>query len=427
MGVHRQQSPGIIPAYAGNTNIMWNVNAPAGDHPRLRGEHLHRKSLQEGERGSSPLTRGTPRSEAAAASGGGIIPAYAGNTTSFIARSAERRDHPRLRGEHHCPGWMFTTSVGSSPLTRGTHHLPVMGVLGLGIIPAYAGNTSDSIPAGELSRDHPRLRGEHSLRRGTYPHHRGSSPLTRGTPYHHAGSCEGLRIIPAYAGNTPAVRGRRRWTRDHPRLRGEHSILKNAISTSTGSSPLTRGTRQHSGDRLELAGIIPAYAGNTPPPCPICPIIWDHPRLRGEHSGKIGASSLQIGSSPLTRGTPARPADHPHEFGIIPAYAGNTTLLAAHIQISGDHPRLRGEHSWSISASTCCLGSSPLTRGTLAFIRQSQHRLGIIPAYAGNTRSRGIGQTCGWDHPRLRGEHFNIDFDMSQMIGSSPLTRGTLR
>ena len=74
--------PGIIPAYAGNTNSIYGMEAQ--------------------DVGSSPHTRGTPRG----------------------ARPSSRApwDHPRIRGEH---------SARYSGIVQRD-----------GIIPAYAGNTT---------------------------------------------------------------------------------------------------------------------------------------------------------------------------------------------------------------------------------------------------------------------------------------------
>ena len=52
---------------------------------------------------------------------GGIIPAYAGNTSTGPRRTHRPRDHPRVCGEHCVVGG----ELGDEP----------------GIIPAYAGNT----------------------------------------------------------------------------------------------------------------------------------------------------------------------------------------------------------------------------------------------------------------------------------------------
>ena len=155
---------GIIPAYAGSTFGLRNSEdlrrgssphtrgAPRhdvratrrqGDHPRIRGEHL------------APLR--------AARVAAGIIPAYAGSTSAFdgslsgcegssphtrgapthcSSGARERRDHPRIRGEHACvcrlrqgfsgiiPAYAGSTAIigavgmvmtGSSPHTRGAH------------------------------------------------------------------------------------------------------------------------------------------------------------------------------------------------------------------------------------------------------------------------------------------------------------------
>ena len=53
-------------------------------HPRLRGEHdsWYRK-IEQGY-GSSPLTRGAPRTMVLQHRGGGLIPAYAGSTIPLL-------------------------------------------------------------------------------------------------------------------------------------------------------------------------------------------------------------------------------------------------------------------------------------------------------------------------------------------------------
>ena len=217
----------------------------AGDHPRIRGEHDPKGTLLKDAGGSSPHTRGTP---------------YVSPCSLLFAR-----DHPRIRGEHgsrcrhqrpaagiipayagntEIPGLSAVINSGSSPHTRGTRqschyqdcrywdHPRIRGehtsitniaIKSLGIIPAYAGNTSHVILTARSSRgssphtrgtrwrcrscpsrswDHPCIRGEHAPAQRGYPHFRG--------------------IIPAYAGNTWSVRP--------------------SMLASSGSSPHTRGT-----------------------------------------------------------------------------------------------------------------------------------------------------------------------------------------
>ena len=256
--------------------------------------------------GSSPHTRGTPRSGGNAAQG--------------------RRDHPRIRGEHRAG---FLGPRGEA-----------------GIIPAYAGNTAlwrstfswrrgssphtrgTPRPNGCRSRlrgDHPRIRGEHkercapALRRhGIIPAYAGNTALERLVALHPQGSSPHTRGTPVALLKTICYA----W--DHPRIRGEHPRVRAVVGV--------------------LDGIIPAYAGNTAPASMI--------------------TNYQVGSSPHTRGTlrcslgasPAR-EDHPRIRGehllrqgekqrlprIIPAYAGNTrTARRSRVPLRGSSPHTRG-------------------------------------------------------------------------------------
>ena len=74
--------------------------------------------------------------------------------------------------------------------------------------------------------DHPRLRGEHSLRSKLNGHTEGSSPLTRGAQVAHRLHVFRGRIIPAYAGSTELLAVENLRYKDHPRLRGEHGTCK---------------------------------------------------------------------------------------------------------------------------------------------------------------------------------------------------------
>ena len=70
-------------------------------------------------------------------------------------------------------------------------------------------------------------------------------------------------IIPAYAGNTQRPVDRPTWCQDHPRVCGEHSRPAGLVAGELGSSPRMRGTLDVELVGHVLAGIIPAYAGNT--------------------------------------------------------------------------------------------------------------------------------------------------------------------
>ena len=69
---------------------------------------------------------------------------------------------------------------------------------------------------------------------------------------------------------------------DHPRLRGEQSADTVNCDVVDGSPPLTRGTAVHCSYACDIAGITPAYAGNSTTSAVIATANRDHPRLRGE-------------------------------------------------------------------------------------------------------------------------------------------------
>ena len=171
----------------------------------------------------------------------------------------------------------------------------------------------------------------------------GSSPHTRGAPNPPQQHRRHSWIIPAYAGSTPSTSGQIGGDADHPRIRGEHSILRVRQYMLKGSSPHTRGAPQSHQKRASERRIIPAYAGSTARRrCPAGPPT-DHPRIRGEHFGRDVQVADETGSSPHTRGAPG------------------SVIHCAHD--APDHPRIRGEHHPSTLRRVCNDGSSPHTRG----------------------------------------------------------------
>ena len=130
--------------------------------------------------GSSPLTRGKPRTRHPEHVPGGLIPAHAGKTVRSGTRRRRAGAHPRSRGENHSSAPGPDRVGGSSPLTRGK-------LAGVGarpalerLIPAHAGKTVIIAVATSSARAHPRSRGENITERQDRDMRDGSSPLTRG-------------------------------------------------------------------------------------------------------------------------------------------------------------------------------------------------------------------------------------------------------
>ena len=100
------------------------------------------------------------------------------------------------------------------------------------------------------------------------------------------------------------------------------------MSAKPGSSPLARGTHTHAVAAYLYTRFIPAGAGNTAAFVSPRDTLTVHPRWRGEHGASKSATAGLDGSSPLARGTLgfSEGIDLPYRF--IPAGAGNTSGLA---------------------------------------------------------------------------------------------------
>ena len=175
-----------------------------------------------------------------------------------------------------------------------------------------------------FTRDHPRVCGEHLIVAIGMAVGQGSSPRVRGTRGADRPRDQDAGIIPACAGNTAGARSCTAWRRDHPRVCGEHSRRTATVSVTLGSSPRVRGTLHGAGVAHERVGIIPACAGNTQPGRNLGRRRRDHPRVCGEHSAENMSANAQAGSSPRVRGTPHSYFPIDAHCGIIPACAGNT-------------------------------------------------------------------------------------------------------
>ena len=154
----------------------------------------------------------------------GIIPACAGSTVNA--------------------GWTNQGISGSSPHARGAPH--------------------QSPATCRVSRDHPRMRGEHHGSRFDEDNNQGIIPACAGSTQ----ICDVTACV--VRGSSPHARGARgerfcngNTGRDHPRMRGEHPRYPLSMTPTAGSSPHARGA--HRARQARRSG------------------FRDHPRMRGEH------------------------------------------------------------------------------------------------------------------------------------------------
>ena len=187
-----------------------------------------------------------------------------------------------------------------------------------------------------------------------------------------------------------------------------------------------RGTRRRSAVAMLKAGIIPAHAGNTRPRLAWMARMRDHPRACGEHNGVLFLIFAAAGSSPRMRGTRDGERLRVFKNGIIPAHAGNTRTRMEYAFLTRDHPRACGEHVVGVKLCRFHKGSSPRMRGTLRTQILPRNADGIIPAHAGNTQTGACRGLLVGDHPRACGEHLPKGKSHTWLPGSSPRMRGTL-
>ena len=212
----------LIPAHAGKTAPGPTSPTSRRAHPRSRGENVDGSGVGAGVGGSSPLTRGKPPSIPLSTARAGLIPAHAGKTDLGQVAHERRRAHPRSRGENTALLPRGQSARGSSPLTRGKPRSTCSVTRSWGLIPAHAGKTRTAWPRSSACPAHPRSRGENRAGRMFTPSLAGSSPLTRGKHRRRIPVRINTRLIPAHAGKTQLGGHIDSQVRAHPRSRGEN-------------------------------------------------------------------------------------------------------------------------------------------------------------------------------------------------------------
>ena len=260
LAVHGER---IIPARAGPTCIAGQVPWCSTDHPRSCGANPTIYLVSFFCSGSSPLVRGQRVDTCASYVSRRIIPARAGPTRASCTRSNVRQDHPRSCGANYVTDLEGLKDCGSSPLVRGQPLREIPLISHLRIIPARAGPTRWWIPPTSFRADHPRSCGANALITICTCSESGSSPLVRGQRGRTGGTQLHLRIIPARAGPTVRFALGQTVSKDHPRSCGANSRVIVYHTNISGSSPLVRGQQNQMTDYGRTYRIIPARAGPT--------------------------------------------------------------------------------------------------------------------------------------------------------------------
>ena len=191
----------------------------------------------------------------------------------------------------------------------------------------------------------------------------GSSPRVRGKPLRPLTHSYTVRIIPARAGQTVSTCIFAITDSDHPRACGANTQTLIGLTGESGSSPRVRGKLALL--RVHAAGgrIIPARAGQTIGRLKAPSWTTDHPRACGANWTPGAARRNDHGSSPRVRGKPVDFRRRRLPRRIIPARAGQTTVLFSRSQVGTDHPRACGANQVEVAPFEPVSGSSPRVRG----------------------------------------------------------------
>ena len=187
-----------------------------------------------------------------------------------------------------------------------------------------------------------------------------------------------------------------------------------------------RGKREQLVDDRSASRIIPAHAGQTRRGASPRPASPDHPRACGANDLPVLQFTERSGSSPRMRGKHGVERQNRLPDRIIPAHAGQTGCRCWVDGTGSDHPRACGANLQPGREGEADAGSSPRMRGKHRR-NHGRNRLGrIIPAHAGQTRTRSGAVTWWPDHPRACGANKPARCRAKSRCGSSPRMRGKL-
>ena len=266
--------------------------------------------------------------------------------------------------------------------------------------------------------------GENAYSRATRSASSGSSPRVRGKLVQQGQILVRHGLIPACAGKTLRLLGRRRGPGAHPRVCGENCTQPSPPWPLMGSSPRVRGKQEGAGGEPCRVGLIPACAGKTGSPASLTSGGRAHPRVCGENEGALRSVLARWGSSPRVRGklTPITIVAIPTR--LIPACAGKTVRDRSRAAADRAHPRVCGENALVVWENVEGAGSSPRVRGKRRADAPEGGGCRLIPACAGKTQLPERGVHAPRAHPRVCGENVANAETMSRAEGSSPRVRG---
>ena len=331
----------------------------------------------------SPRERGSHASVNVEPLGVGSIPAGAGEPGRHSRIPGRCRVYPRGCGGAQSITRPMPTPLGLSPRVRGSQGLFSLQDRFAGSIPAGAGEPSAPPEQARRARVYPRGCGGAGLQRLAELHQQGLSPRVRGSLRESRRAAELNGSIPAGAGEPTAHGSRPAVSRVYPRGCGGAMFLSLPTGKYVGLSPRVRGSRPPVAGIEQDGGSIPAGAGEPHPVCQKRRFGRVYPRGCGGDTSCTLARQPVTGLSPRVRGSRQQQTAGLGAHGSIPAGAGEPTALQWLTPLGWVYPRGCGGACAVTPHSQQDKGLSPRVRGSL---RDSDIRNGLagsIPAGAG--------------------------------------------
>ena len=176
--------------------------------------------------------------------------------------------------------------------------------------------------------------------------------------------------------------------------------------------------------RREQKRSIPAHAGEPASRLQLLSPYSVYPRPRGGTTPQDVDKMLEGGLSPPTRGNPDGAEPDSQLAGSIPAHAGEPRAGEAALAQGWVYPRPRGGTSWKNWSFVPQLGLSPPTRGNRLRSLAANLPFRSIPAHAGEPHARFARTHCRQVYPRPRGGTTPVPRYRNHGRGLSPPTRG---
>ena len=261
LGLLRASGGGSIPASAGEPRRAGRPASPPGVYPRECGGTSLHASTGCATVGLSPRVRGNRAGDARRSGRGGSIPASAGEPPWWPWPDGVAGVYPR-----ECGGTMEAKTSASavwglSPRVRGNPRRRLAGGLPWGSIPASAGEPATAPGTEAAVGVYPRECGGTAMARIQDSIAQGLSPRVRGNHLVHVAVDGGHGSIPASAGEPNGQALEPHQQRVYPRECGGTLSIKPQRSLIRGLSPRVRGNPKRGRDRPTNVGSIPASAG----------------------------------------------------------------------------------------------------------------------------------------------------------------------